>query len=114
MSDLHPPVHESDFHLAAVVVDIDTPAGAEVHHNTPEWNALLDWCRFHHLDPTRIPSGSRIVRCASGRLIAYTEFEFDDDQIRRGPDGVPVIVDRTERGEAPPLPFPDVIARRLR
>lgn len=101
--------------LAAIVVDIDVPAGAEVYLATPEWDALLDWCRFHHLDPTRIPAGSRICRVASARLIAYTEFDLDDQGlVRHHSDGLPVLLDRKEQGEAPPLPFPDSILALLR
>lgn len=97
--------------LIGIAVDHDAGTELAVMAGTPEWEALCDWCRFHGLDPRRIPAGSRVIRVASKCLIAYTEFVGEpaaEAPYRRD------FVDRTEQGEAPPLPFPDVIARQLR
>lgn len=87
---------------------IDNGARVEVRRGTEAWQASMDWARFHGLDPNRIPAGAEIVRDVAGRRILYSEF------VKNGPnvgdilmrDGEPVIVERIEQGEAPPLPFP--------
>lgn len=80
--------------------------------------ALLDWLRFHDIDPHRVPRGSRIDRVPSACLVAYTEYVFGDD-------GRPELVDDTNvmdveirdcksQGEAPPLPLPPEVEALMR
>lgn len=82
-----------------------------------EWTALLDWCRFHGLDPERMPAGQVIERDVAGRRIVYDEYVLTRDQVQaafRAGDPEPLRRHRVvEQGEAPPLPFPDVILRHL-
>lgn len=106
--------------LAAIVVDVDTGTEAHVWHETAEHTALLEWLAFHHLEPGRIPSGYRIERHASRCLISYVRIRLDD-QGRRMRSDDPGDLDpfwkteaAVEQGEAPPLPFPEPIARWLR
>jgi hypothetical protein len=80
----------------------------EVIAGTPFWHDVMDWCRFHGLEPMRIPAGSDIIRDEARRRILYEEFVWDDD----GPlvfDMQPVRAGRVEQGEASPLPFPQEV-----
>lgn len=83
---------------------------------TREWEALLDWCRLHGLDPERMPSAGQVierdlVRCR----VVYDEYVMtaDDVQHRRKHwklyDGEPLRQRVHAQGETPPMPFPDVI-----
>ena len=88
------------------LLDVQTGARTAVDFGTPLWEASMEWARFHGLNPMRIPAGSLIERDAARCEIRY-------DAMVEGPDGKPMIfnndlvrVRRTERGEAPPLPFP--------
>ena len=101
--------------LAAVCVDeaAQPPATHLVYYGTPAWEALLDWVRFHGLDPDRIlGSGARIIRNERHHVIAYTALVLDDDG-HKVPDGIGGFrtVDCIERGEAGPLPFPELVTR---
>lgn len=110
--------------LAGIVADADTATEVEVYIGTPEWYALMEWLEFHGIDPRMVPAGSRISRDACGRCIRYVGFvpdaeghrQLDPDTLDTGDRGdiaclkAPMV----EQGEAPPLPYPDVIARQLR
>jgi hypothetical protein len=75
---------------------------------TKAWQALLEWCQFHGIDPIRVPMCSSIVRNVEHCRVEY-------DEIQLGEDGKPVPVPGCDRyvvrrvvaqGEAPPLPWP--------
>lgn len=93
--------------MGVAVILRDGDSETEVEYGTPLWAASCEWARFHGLDPSRIPAGSVVERDATGRRILFSEFVFDDILLRVE-DGAPVIVERVEQGEAPPLPFPKV------
>lgn len=86
---------------------------------TDEWKALLDWCRFHGLDPARMPACQVIERDLKHRRVVYDEYIADADEIQhrakhwRLYDGEPEIRRTFRQGETPPMPFPDVILRHL-
>lgn len=94
--------------LAAILVDrVD---GHETHYlvfyNTPAWEASCEWARFHGIDPMVVVAGHRVVRDPVAHVIAYTAIVRDEDG-RIVYDGYGArIEDRTERGEAGPMPFP--------
>lgn len=104
--------------LAAVVVDQDAGAAARVEFCTPEWDALLEWLRFHHVDPHRVLAGAQVIRDGAGCCIRYVgivvdehghkQFDCDDPELMRV-----LTAPMVEQGEAPPLPYPDVIAALL-
>lgn len=109
--------------LAGIVADADTMTEARIDFETPEWTALLEWLGFHGIDPRQIPAGSRISRDECNRCIRYVAIARDQEGRRRQvgfdappgePVGVWVTVPMVEQGEAPPLPYPEVIARCLR
>ncbi|WP_224279111.1 hypothetical protein [Nocardioides lacusdianchii] len=104
--------------LAAVAADADTATEALIEFNTPEWEALKQWCEFHAIDPHAVLAGTRISRDECGRCIRYVGLVLDD-QGRKQYDGDPELgrirtAPMVEQGEAPPLPFPDSIAALLR
>lgn len=86
---------------------------------TTEWQALLDWCRFHGLDPERMPATQTIERDVAGCRILYDAYVMTADEVQlrarywRQIQGEPERRRAVEQGEAPPLPFPDVILRHL-
>lgn len=94
--------------LAGILVDrIDgTDRHYWVHFDTPAWDATLAWCRFHGLDPCSIPAGTPVIRDEQAHVIAYTVMVRDADGRIMHDDGAARFEDRTERGEAGPLPFP--------
>ena len=96
--------------LAAVVADTSTGQETDVLMHTPEWDALLDWLRWHSLDPDLMPAGCRIVRDPDGRCIRYRAFVGERTVVAPQRPTAPAV----EQGEAAPLPFPELIARRLR
>lgn len=95
--------------LAGVLLDRLPDGGYtrhEVYFDTPQWEATIEWCRFHGLDTNSIPADSVIIRDEQAHVIAYTVYVRDaDGRLALGPNGI-VREDRTERGEAGPLPFP--------
>lgn len=103
--------------LAAIAADADTLTEAAVYFETPEWRALIEWLEFHGIDPRKIPAGTRISRDDCGRCIRYVAILEDDrtgTQRHTGPpdfrwETAPAI----EQGEAPPLPYPDLVAAAL-
>lgn len=109
--------------IAGIVHDFDTDTEGEVHFYTPAWVALLEWLEFHGIDPTMIPGGSRITRSASGCCIRYTHLILDQagaKKVRWNHDDEHTgcwadfeTVDAIEQGEAPPLPFPDLVAELM-
>jgi hypothetical protein len=103
--------------LAGVVVDEDTSTAALIRANTPEWDALLEWLRFHDVDPCSIPAGTEVFRDGGACQIRYTAIVRDGNVAFHAPPhpewGSFITVPAVEQGEAPPLPFPDVIARLL-
>jgi hypothetical protein len=104
--------------LAAIAADADTATEARIDFLTPEWEALKDWCEFHGIDPHRVLAGARISRDACGRCIRYVGLVLDDQGRKQydanGPDlGHVLTAPMVEQGEAPPLPYPDVIAALL-
>lgn len=103
--------------LAGIAADADTMTETEIYFETPEWQALLEWLEFHGVDPKTIPAGTRISRDACGRCIRYVGILADEHgkQRRLGEDQDYrfVTAAMVEQGEAPPLPYPDVIATRL-
>jgi hypothetical protein len=82
---------------------------------TAEWKALLEWCRFHGLDPRTMPCQQVIYRNVACRRIEYDQFSLDENgrltlsELEREPQVFRVIA----QGETPPLPFPDVILAHL-
>lgn len=108
-------------HLAAVVTDADTMTECLVDSGTPEWAALIAWLEWHGIDPHQILAGTRVTRDAAARCIHYRRvvtavdgkwLPFPDPD---HPGELQVVdVPAVEQGEAPPLPFPDVVARWLR
>lgn len=100
--------------VCGIASDSDAMTNAVIHYGTPEWVALLDWLRFHGINPYRVLAGTRISRDACNRCIRYT-------RIVDGPDGQPLIVDgevvaqeTVEQGEAAPLPYPPEVQELLR
>lgn len=85
----------------------------------PEWQALLIWCRFHGLDPERMPAQQLIERDLEHRRVVYDEYVASADEIQhrhkhwRLYDGEPEIRRTSRQGETPPMPFPEVILRHL-
>lgn len=104
-----------DTWLAAIVTDEGQPGAARVYANTPEWHALMDWCRFHHVDPHQVLAGATLVRDEPGRRIRYVGLVLDN-QGRKQLDACGSVrsAPMVEQGEAPPLPYPDVITALLR
>lgn len=108
-------------HLAGIMADADTMTETPVYFDTPEWDAVLEWLAFHGIDPRRIPAGSRVSRDECNRRIRFVAIVHDadgrprlatpEDPFKFGPYAVEPMV---EQGEAPPLPYPDLIARQLR
>lgn len=107
--------------LAGIAADADTQTQTKVYFGTPEWRALCGWLEFHRIDPKRIPAGTRISRDECGRCIRYVRVVDDEHGRPRQHDlddaywaGRYVVEATVEQGEAPPLPYPDLIARQLR
>jgi len=102
--------------LAGIAADADTMTEALVYFETPEWMALLEWLEFHGIDPKTIPAGTRVSRDACGRCIRFVGILLDSDG-RRAHTGPPdfqfVTMPMIEQGEAPPLPYPDLVAALL-
>ena len=105
--------------LAGIAADSDTMTEALVYFETPEWVALLEWLEFHGIDPKLIPAGTRVSRDECNRCIRYTRIVTGDDGKRlpfpdvRGGWRL-VSVPAVEQGEAPPLPYPEVVQVLLR
>lgn len=103
--------------LAGVVVEYAGPdqvTTAYVDFETPEWEALLEWLRFHDIDPMRIPAPSKVMRDRAARRITYREFVFDEHgKPVVGTDGELVSRVVFQQGEAI-APLPEVVARCLR
>jgi hypothetical protein len=104
--------------LAGIVADADTMTECLVDFHTPEWKALLEWLEFHGIDPKSIPAGTRVSRDGRNRCIRYVGIVVDEhgkQQRLDEEDGYRfVTMPMVEQGEAPPLPYPDVVARWLR
>lgn len=107
--------------LAGIAADADTMTETEVYFETPEWAALVEWLAWHGVDAKSVPAGTRVSRDECGRCIRYVGIVENPDGTRRfhPPDdrdqfGRYVVEARVEQGEAPPLPWPDLIARQLR
>lgn len=103
--------------LASIVVDEETSTAARVEFCTPEWDALLEWLEFHHVDPHKVLAGTEVVRDAARCRIRYVGLVLDA-QGRKQYDGDPEFAGvrsapMVEQGEAPPLPYPAVIVRLL-
>lgn len=101
----------SAMNVAGIAHDFDTDTVCPVYFNTPDWDAILEWLRFHNVDPCIIPAGTTITRSGSGRCIRYEAIAKNEDA---DGDGIYETYDAIEQGEAPPLPFPSGIAARLR
>lgn len=104
--------------LAAIAADSDAMTEARIYFHTPAWEALMEWCRFHSIDPHLVLAGTRISRDACNRRIHYVGIVVDEHGRRQfdcdDPDLQSVITaPMTEQGEAPPLPYPPVIAELL-
>lgn len=103
--------------VAGIAADADTMTETEVYFDTPGWHALIDWLAFHGIDAMNIPGGTRVSRDECGRCIRYVGVLLDEKGRRRN-EGEPhfgwVTAPMVEQGEAPPLPYPDVIARQMR
>jgi hypothetical protein len=107
--------------LAGIAADADTMTETPVYHGTPEWVALIEWLEWHGIDAKAIPAGTRVSRDACGRCIRYVGIVVDEDGkpvwAERDADGIPTrfkTAPMVEQGEAPPLPYPALIARQLR
>jgi hypothetical protein len=111
-------VLSEELRLAAIVADADTATETLVYFETPEWKALLGWLEFHGVDPRLIPAKTRVSRDACNRCIRYVGLVLDAEGRKQAADiDAPfawVTAPMIEQGEAPPLPYPDVIARWLR
>ncbi len=107
--------------LAGIAVEAHTGAEAVIYTHTPEWDAVLEWCEFHGIDPMLVPAGTRVVRDEVRRCIRYVRIVQDDQgrKRQRGFDGTDhpasdwITAPAIEQGEAPPLPYPGVIQRAL-
>lgn len=78
-----------------------------VWYRTPGWEASLEWCRFHGIDPKLVPAGSVILRDARSCQIVYELILLDDAGCpRQGPDFTYLTETFVEQGEAPPLALP--------
>lgn len=85
-------------------VDVQESVTYWIEYGTAEYDASIEWARFHGLDPCRIPAGSLITRNQFDHTIRYVEIVLDRA------DGVctrPCV----ERGEAGPMPFPEIITK---
>ncbi len=104
--------------LAAIAADSDTMTEARIEFHTPEWEALMEWCRFHNIDPCLVLAGSRISRDECNRRIQYVGIVVDE-QGRKQYDcddlalATILTAPMVEQGEAPPLPYPPIIAALL-
>ena len=102
--------------LAGILVDEWTTDDGRTRHfaervyfDTPQWEATLEWCRFHGIDPYMIPAGTEIVRNAQAHTIRYTAcVRGTDRRWQRDNDGSVVRRAMVVQGEAGPLPFPEV------
>jgi hypothetical protein len=73
-------------------------------------DAICKWCEFHGLDPRKIVRAAGVMRAPEKCRILYTEFICDEDgTIQVGANGELRQVMLIEQGEAPPLPFPQII-----
>lgn len=97
------------------VVDLATGALGTVTFGTPAWSALIEWVEAHGLNPNLIVASTGIVRDADRCRILYVEFVCDDDGRRLLDDSREALQQRgaVEQGEAPPLPFPDIVLAQL-
>lgn len=87
---------------------------ATFHADTPEHAAMLEWLAFHGIDANRVPWGSTVERDVPGRCIRYRRVAEDDGgHIALTADGEFQIVEAVEQGEAPPLPFPEILRARM-
>lgn len=104
--------------LAGIAADADTLTEVAVYFDTPEWKALVDWLAWHGVDARSIPAGTRVSRDACGRCIRYVGIVADEAGRRQAADiDAPfafVTRPMVEQGEAPPLPYPDLIREQLR
>ncbi len=111
------PVHP-DLALAGIAADADTATEARVYFHTPEWTALLEWLEFHGVNPKLVLAGTRVSRDECNRCIRYVRIVVDEHGCKvidgEGDQATVRTVAAIEQGEAPPLPYPDVIARWLR
>lgn len=103
--------------LAAIAADADTMTEARIDFHTLEWKALMEWCEFHAIDPHQVLAGTRISRDECGRCIRYVGLVLDEEG-RKQYDGDPEFgrirtAPMVEQGEAPPLPYPPIIAELL-
>lgn len=84
-----------------------------IHFETAEWVTLLDWLRFHELDPMRIPAPSLITIDQERRQIRYTAIVKDDQgKIQLSADGL-ITKPAVQQGEGL-APLPDVVVECLR
>lgn len=101
--------------VAGVLYDTDTRTGYIVHTSTPAWEALLEWLRFHDLDPMHLVRGSTVVRDAQARRITAEAFVLNPLTGRPvTANGDAATYRRVEQGEAPPLPIPQVVLDECR
>lgn len=100
------------------VVDLEAHTEGYVLVETEPWKALLEWVKLHGLNPDKMLAAGGVTRDAGGCCIRYTTFVYDVDGRRRldpdGPPGQLLHLPGIEQGEAPPFPFPDLVAARLR
>lgn len=72
--------------------------------------AICEWCEFHGLDPRKIVRATGVMRAPEECRILYTEFIQDEDgHLQLDANGEARQVMLIEQGEAPPLPFPQII-----
>lgn len=108
----------------AAALGRDSPMRAPTYHATdteftvlssafPEeqyvlWVALQDWCRFHDIDPLRVPMITTLRRNVEACRVEYVEIQLDKDgrPLVDGPTLSLVTRPVVSQGEAPPLPFP--------
>lgn len=77
-----------------------------VEEQRPLWEALNEWCRFHDIDPMRVPMITTIRRNVAACRVEYEQI-VHDDRGRPVIDGDRIVTRPVvSQGEAPPLPFP--------
>lgn len=77
--------------------------------------AICEWALFHGLDPKRIPQVSPIVRDVDRCQVRCRYIVLSDDGVRSfDKDTLEyATVDHVAQGEAPPLPWPDLVQKYI-
>ena len=82
-----------------------------------EFQAICEWVEFHGIDPRLVPLCSILTRNVAECCVEYDEIEVEKwtdsgyPVPKIGDHKVPVIKRVRSQGEAPPLPFPEILFR---